>query len=130
MANVQVPTRYGDARACTGAAKANMGKVQRLLSQPTVESAEECAALLREVEIQLGCAVAIVKANGAATKDPETRRLLESLQKDVAVLAQFFAEADKFFTGWLIAIRTRREGYTQQGQAAPLVLVSNVSWKG
>jgi hypothetical protein len=52
------------------------------------------------------------------------------MQRDVAVLAQFFAEADKLFAGWLFAIRANREGYTGQGLAAPLVLVNKVSWRG
>jgi hypothetical protein len=130
MVNVRVPTKYEDVTACTRAAKANMGKVQKLLSQPTIEGAEQCATILREVEIQLGCAAAILKTNGTAMRDAETRSLLESLQQDVAVLAQFFAEADKLFSGWLLAIRTKRAGYTDQGQAAPLVLVNKVSWKG
>lgn len=130
MVNVRVPTRYGDARACTHAAKANMSKVHQLLSRPSIESAEECATILREVEIQLGCAAAILKTSGSSTRDPETRSILESLQTDVAVLAQFFAEADKLCTGWLQAIRSKRGGYTDQGEAAPLVLVSKVSCKG
>jgi len=107
-----------------------MGQVQRLLAQPTLENAEECATILREVEIQLGCAAAIMKTSGSTTRDPEMRGILESMQRDVAVLAQFFAEADKLFSGWLLSIRSNREGYTDLGQAAPLVLVSKVSWKG
>lgn len=130
MVNVRVPTKYGDAWACTRAAKANMGKIHNLLAQPSVESAEECAVILREVEIQLGCAAAILKTSGSEKQDPDTRTDLESLQQDVAVLATFFAEADKLFSGWLLAIRTKRAGYTGQGQAAPLMLVNKVSWKG
>ncbi len=130
MVKAHVPTKYGDAGACARAAKANMGKVQLLLAQPTVESAEECASILREVEVQLGCAAAILKISGSVKRDPETRSVLEGLQKDVAVLAQFFAEADKLFTGWLLAIRSKRSGYNEQGQVAPLVLINKVSWKG
>jgi hypothetical protein len=130
MVNVRVPIKYGDARACTRAAKANMGQVQRLLNLPTLENAEECATILREVEIQLGCAAAMLKTSDSTTRDPETRSNLESMQRDVAVLAQFFAEADKLFAGWLFAIRAHREGYTDRGAAAPLVLVNKVSWRG
>ena len=130
MVKAHVPTKYGDAGACARAARANMGKVQLLLSQPTVESAEECASILREVEVQLGCAAAILKISGSVKRDPETRSVLEGMQKDVAVLAQFFAEADKLLTGWLLRPHQAAPGIHDQGQAAPLVLIKKVSWKG
>lgn len=122
-------TAYGDARECIHAAKAQMREVRDLLSQPCTESAERSAVLLREIEVQLGCAAAILNMNGTRL-DLEMRSEVENLQDQVAVLAQFFAEADRLLTNWLRVVRTRRAGYTDQGHAAPLVLVNKLTVEG
>ena len=122
-------TAYGDARECIHAAKAHMREVRTLLSKPSTESAERSAALLREIEIQLGCAAAILKMNGTRL-DLEMRSEVEDLQDQVAVLAQFFAEADQLLSNWLRVVRTRRAGYTEHGHAAPLVLVNKLTVEG
>lgn len=115
---------YGDAHQCIRAAKSGIRQVNKLLAKPTAESAEESAAILREVEVQLGCAAAILRASGSQP-DVEIRSEVEDLQDQVAILARFLAEADKLFAGWLRAVRARRGGYTQQGHAAPLILVNS-----
>jgi hypothetical protein len=104
-------------------------EIKQLLLQPSERNAEECAALLRQVEIQLGCAVAIVRARGAGPS-AEIQSILEAMQGEIAVLAQFLAEADKLLAGWLRAISSRQSGYTTAGQAAPLVLLKKVSVEG
>lgn len=126
---VEVPTTSGDARECIRAARANMRAVKQLLSQPSETHAEECAALLRQVEIQLGCAVANFK-NRSPEPSAEIQSILEAMQGEIAVLAQFLAEADKLLTGWLRAISSRQSGYTTEGRAAPLVLLKKVSVEG
>jgi hypothetical protein len=126
---METTTEYGDARECLQAARQNMRQVKRLLSQPSSGAADEAAALLRDVEVQLGCVAAILRQNGSKP-DLEFRSGIEELQGEVAVLARFFAEADKMFSGWLHAIRARRGGYTERGQAAPLVLVKKLSVEG
>ncbi|MBZ5610079.1 MAG: hypothetical protein LAP38_17590 [Acidobacteriia bacterium] len=128
--NREVPAQYGDVRQCIRAAKANMDEVRQLLSRGSVDSVELCASTLREIEVQLGCAVAILRAGGASHPSPETRSMLEDLQREAAMLAQLFAEADKLFTGWLRTIQTKRAGYTGRGQAAPLQLVGRMSLEG
>lgn len=122
-------TEYGDVRECLRAACANMREVKRLLARPTLESADESAALLRDVEVQLGCVAAILGRNGAPP-DAEIRAGFEELQREVAVLASFFAGADKMLAGWLNAVQSRRGGYTGRGQAAPLMLVGKLSVEG
>jgi hypothetical protein len=107
-----------------------MDQVKLLLSRPSVEGAEESAAALREIEVQLGCAIALLKSSGAAQPDDETRSMLQGLQREVAALAQVFSEADRLFSSWLRAIQSKRAGYNGQGQAAPLVLVSKLSLEG
>jgi len=124
------PGQYGDVREYIRAAKANMDKVKLLLSRWSVQSTEESAAVLREIEVQLGCAVALLKSSGRAEGDLEIRSLLRDLQREVAILAQMFGEADRLFSAWLGAIQSKRGGYNGQGQAAPLVLVSKVSLEG
>ena len=127
--DVGIPTAHGDAREYVRAARANMRQVRQMLSQPSEQTSEESAALLREVEIQLGCAVAILKTRGG-TRDPEIRSTLEDLQREIAVLAQFFSEANKLLAGWLQAIGSRQAGYTTEGRAAPLLLLKKVSVEG
>ena len=122
-------TEYGSARECLQAARVSMRQVKRLLSQPSSEAADESAALLRDVEVQLGCVAAILRQDDAKP-DAEIRSGVEELQSEVAVLATFFAGADKMLSGWLDAVRTRRGGYTDRGQAAPLTLVRKLSVEG
>ena len=124
-----VPAQYGDVQECLRAAHGNLEKVKELLTHPSVESSESSAAILREVEVQLGCVTAVWKASGA--KPPaEDRSMLQAIQREVAVLAEMFTQADKLFTGWLRAIQSNRAGYTDQGQAAPLILVKQVNLEG
>jgi hypothetical protein len=106
-----------------------MRQVKQLIAQPSEQNAEDSAALLREVEIQLGCAVAMLKTHD---REPgaELRDTLEGMQGEVAVLAQFFTEADRLLSGWLCAISSRQSGYTTEGRAAPLVLLKKVSVEG
>ena len=125
----EIPTTSGNARECIQAARANMLQVKQLLSRPSEQNAEESAALLRQVEIQLGCAVAIFRTRG---NEPsvEIQSILGAMQGEIAVLAQFLAEADKLLTGWLHALSSRHSGYTTDGRAAPLVLLKKVSVEG
>lgn len=120
---------FRDAKECLQAAHAGMRQVKKLLAQPSVEAADESAALLRDVEVQLGCVAALLRKDGAKP-DAEIRAGVDALQSEVAVLAAFFAGADKMLSGWLGAVRTHRGGYTSRGQAAPLVLVRKLSVEG
>ncbi len=122
-------TEYGDARECLQVARASMRQVKKLLSQPSAEAADESAELLRNVEVQLGCVAAILRQNGGKP-DADIRSGVEELQNEVAVLASFLAGADKMLSGWLDAVRSRRGGYTDRGQATPLTLVRKLSVEG
>jgi hypothetical protein len=130
---LEVPSTRDDARECIRAARANMREVKQLLSQPSRQDAEQnaeaCAALLRQVEVQLGCAMAIFKRRGPQTS-VEIQSILEAMQGEIAVLAQFLAEADKLLSGWLRALSSRQSGYTTEGRSAPLVLLKKVSVEG
>lgn len=127
--HLELPAQYGDVRQCLRAAQGNLDKVKQLLATPSVETSEASAAILREVEVQLGCVAALWK-NGGAKPDRDLRGVLEGLQREIAILAEIFAQSDKLLSGWLRAIQSRREGYNGLGQAAPLVLVSQVSLEG
>lgn len=121
--------QYADARECLQAARINMRQIKKLLSQPSVEAADESAALLREIEVQLGCVAAILHREGVKPGS-EMRSYVEELQSEVAVLASFFAGAGKMISGCLDAIRSRRGGYNEHGKAAPLMLVRKLSVEG
>jgi hypothetical protein len=126
---METTIEYGDARECLLAARQRMRDIKRLLSRPSAEAADESAALLRDVEIQLGCLAAFLRQAGSR-RDSEFRSNIEALQDEVAVLARYFGEADKLFSGWILAVSSRRGGYTNRGQAAPLVLVKKLSVEG
>jgi F0F1-type ATP synthase membrane subunit b/b' len=128
--HLSVPSQYGDVRECLKAAKGNLERVKQMLAEPVVESSEAASLILREVEVELGCVAAILQAGAASKPDAEMRRALLDLQREVAVLAQLFAEADRLFSGWIAAIQSKRAGYNGQGQAAPLVLVHQMSLEG
>ena len=127
--SADVPAEYGDARECIEAAHRNLEWVKQLLRQPSVEAGEASAAILREVEVQLGCIGALWKAQGA-NRDPELRLALEGIQREVAFLAEFFAQTERLFQGWIGAIQSKRSGYNGRGQTAPLVLVNRVNLEG
>jgi hypothetical protein len=119
----------GSAQECLQAARSSMRAVKKLLSRPSLEAADESAALLRDIEVQLGCVAALLRQNGRKP-DIQMRAGVEELQNEVAVLASFLAGADKMLSAWLDTVRSRRGGYTERGQAAPLVLVRKLSVEG
>ena len=127
--SVDVPAQYGDARECIQAAHRNLERVKQLLAQPSVEAGDASAAILREVEVQLGCTAALWKAQGA-NRDPELRLALDGIQREVALLAELFTHTERLFQGWIGAIRSKRSGYDGRGQTAPLVLVNRVNLEG
>jgi len=118
----------GDVREYLEAARASMRSIKQLLSQPSAEMIDQAVILLREVEIHLGCVAALL--NKSLLPDLEIRTEVEELQEEVAVLARFLAQADRMLAGWLQGVRTRRGGYTDRGQAAPLILVKKVTVEG
>lgn len=121
----------GDVRECLQAARAGMREIKLLLSQPSAEMADQAVAILRDVEVHLGCVAALLKNNGNGARPAlEIRTEVEDLQEEVAVLARFLARADQMLAGWLQGVRTRRGGYTERGQAAPLVLVKKLTVEG
>lgn len=120
---------YGVAWDCIRAAKDSVREIQQLLEQPSVENAERSATILRGVEDQLACAAVALKSTGQLS-DKEMRSAVEELRGQVAVLGRFFAGADRLLTGWLGAVQARRGGYTENGRAVPLVLVSKLTVEG
>ena len=122
-------TGQNAAREHLRAAKSGLQQVKGLLAQPTLEKADQAAAILRDVEVQLGGAAAVLEKNGMG-RDGEFRVVLEDLQSEVATLAHFLAGTDRLLSEWLKTVQTKRGGYTHKGHAAPLVLVSKVAVEG
>ena len=87
-------TEYGDAREYLQSARNSMRQVKLLLAKPSAEAADESAALLRDVEVQLGCVAAILRHNGPKPH-AEIRAAVQELQIEVASLAAFFSGANK-----------------------------------
>lgn len=126
---VEVPEQYGDARECIRAAQRNLTRVRELLARPSVDAGEASATILREVEVQLGCIAALWKTQGA-TADPEVRKVLEEIKREVGTLAEFFAQTERLLQSWIEAIQIKRSGYNGRGQSAPLILIHSVSLEG
>jgi len=126
---VEIPKQYGDVAECMRAARHNLDRVRKLLTQPSSESVDAAAAILREVEVQLGCICVLWKAERSKA-DPALKSILEDIRRDVAVLAEFFSQAERLFDGWLGAIQSKRGGYNKQGHAAALILVNQVNLEG
>jgi len=120
---------YGDIGQCIRAAKTSMRQVGNLLERSSAEHADQTSAILRDVEVQLGCAAAMLRMN-ESKPDATLRKDLEDLQDQVAVLSRFLGETDKLLSGWMHAVRSKRGGYTVEGQAAPLMLVSKLTAEG
>ena len=107
-----------------------MDKVKHLITQPGAQVADDSARILRDIEVELGCAVALLKNNSTLKRDFEIQSLLRDLQREVAVLAQVFSETDRMLGAWLRTVQSKRGGYNGKGEAAPLVLVSKMSVEG
>jgi hypothetical protein len=127
--NMAESAAYGDAWQCIRTAQESMRQIKKLLTRPSTASVDQAAEVLRDIEVQLGCAAAILKKQDGKP-DPAFRSAIEDLQDEVSVLARFFSDADKLFSGWLRIVRARRGGYTERGQAAPLVLVNKLTVEG
>jgi hypothetical protein len=126
---VEIPKQYGDVAECMHAARGNLERVRKLLTKPSPESVDAAAAILREVEVQLGCICVLWKAERSRV-DPALKPILEDIRTDVAVLAEFFSQAERLFDGWIGAIQSKRGGYNNQGHAAALILVNQVNLEG
>jgi hypothetical protein len=126
---LEIPNQYGDVAECMQAARANLERVRKLLTPPSAEAVDAAAAILREVEVQLGCVSALWKSEHSR-RDPKLKPVLEEIRKDVAVLAEFFSQTERLFDGWIRAIQTKRGGYDKQGHAAALILVNQVNVEG
>ena len=99
---METGTEYGDARECLQAARVSMRQVKRLLSQPSAEAADESAALLRDVEVQLGCVAAILRAERRQTGCREFARALKSCKTKWPCWHAFLPERTKCFPdGWM-----------------------------
>jgi hypothetical protein len=127
---VEIPKQYGDAAECLHAARRNLDRVRKLLVRPSEESVDAAAAILREVEVQLGCISVLWKKQPLSQGAPELKSILEEIRRDVAVLAEFFSQTERLFDGWIKSIQTKRGGYNKQGQAAALILVNQVDFEG
>jgi|SRR5689334_20001526 len=111
------------------AARKNLAEVKTLLSQPTTESVQNSGDLMREVEVQLGCAVAILRSSkqrAASTLIAE----IQELKRQTEFLVLLVAETNRFLSGWMSRVLISRNGYTERGSAAPLFLVRKTSAEG
>lgn len=121
--------RYQSAAECIRFARKNLSEVKDLLVRPTRENGERSGELLREVEVQLGCAAALLRsAPGKA--DPAIVAEIHELKRQTEMLVMLFGETDRLLSNWASRVLVHRNGYTERGGAAPLFLVSKTSAEG
>ena len=128
-ASPQKAMRSESAAEYIQAARKNLTEVKMLLSRPTSESVQNSTDRMREVEVQLGCAVAILRTSrqrAAANLITE----LQDLKEQTQFLAQLVGETNRFLSGWVNRVLVTRNGYTERGSAAPLFLVRKTTAEG
>jgi hypothetical protein len=121
--------RYERAGECIRFARKNLSEVKDLLLQPTREHGERSGELLREVEVQLGCAAALLHATGK-NADPAIIAEIQELKRQTEALAIMFGETNRMLAAWAGRVLVHRNGYTDRGGAAPLFLVSKTTAEG
>ena len=127
---MQTASEYGDARECLQAARASMRQVKRLLSQPSAEAADESAALLAGRRSSARLRGRHSAAERRQTGYRDSRPASKSCKAKWPCSPAFSPGRTRCFPAWLDAVRSRRGGYTERGQAAPLVLVRKLSVEG
>jgi hypothetical protein len=121
--------RYQSAGECIRSARKNLSEVKDLLFRPTRENGERSGDLLREVEVQLGCAAALLHST-RETADPAVIADIQELKRQTEALVMSFAETNRMLAAWAGRVLVHRNGYTDRGGAAPLFLVSKTSAEG
>ncbi len=84
---------------------------------------------LREVEIQVGCAAALLQQK-QGEDHAEAIAELKHLRKQLDSLSSLFDESSRFISGWLGRLLTHRNGYTRSGEVAHLSLVNRTAVEG
>jgi len=128
-ASPQPEVRYQSASECVRFARENLSEVKDLLTRPTSEHGERSAELLREVEVQLGCAAAFLRTSPEKA-DPRIILEIHELKRLTEMLVVLFAETNRLLSAWASRVLVNRNGYTERGGAAPLFLVSKTSAEG
>ena len=121
--------RYRSAAECVGCARQNLSEIKALLARPTPENGERSGELLREVEVQLGCAAAFLRSMPQAA-DAAMIREIHELKRQTETLVVLFGETNRFLAAWASSVLVHRNGYTDRGGAAPLFLVGKTSAEG
>ena len=121
--------KYQNAAECIRFARQNLADVKALLSRTTRENGERSGDLLREVEVQLGCAAAFLRSAPEKT-DPRIVSEIHELKRQTESLVVLFAETNRVLAGWASRVLVNRNGYTEHGGAAPLFLVGKTSAEG
>jgi len=114
---------------CIRAARAAVAEVIERLNVPTEENGGRCGDLLVEVERQLQSAAGLLR-QVEDPRNPGLRHDVERLRIEIRTLARTLAESDRLVSGWVRRLGIRTGGYTEQGAAAPLVLIKKVNIAG
>ena len=121
--------KYQSAAECVRFARQNLSQVKDMLSRPSRENGERSGELLREVEVQLGCAAAFLRS-APDQADPKMITDIHELKRQTESLVVLFAETHRLLATWASRVLVNRNGYTEYGGAAPLFLVGKTSAEG
>ena len=128
-ASPQEAMRSESAAEYIQAARKNLAEVKKLLSRPTGDSVQNSTDRMREVEVQLGCAVAILRSSRERAATNLVTEL-QDLKEQTQFLSQLVGETNRFLSGWVNRVMISRNGYTERGDAAPLFLVRKTTLEG
>jgi|SRR5579871_1918689 len=124
--SLQADGQYRSVADCVRSAHKNLAEVKILISRPTRENADKSGDLLREVEVQLGCA-AVFLGSAPERPDPGLVKEIHELKRQTEFLVALFGETNRFLSAWAGRVLVQRNGYTERGAAAPLFLVPRTS---
>lgn len=121
--------KYQSAAECVRFARQNLSQVKEMLSRPSRENGERSGELLREVEVQLGCAAAFLRS-APDKADPKMITDIHELKRQTESLVVLFGETNRLLATWASRVLVNRNGYTEYGGAAPLFLVGKTTAEG
>jgi hypothetical protein len=106
-------------------ARRKLHQVRQILMTPSPERLGDCGPVLEEAAGLLGSLLDCPKSGV-----PLLMEELQALRRDVSVVTALMQQAAGYYLGWAQMLGAATSGYTNQGDAAPLVGYSQLSVEG
>jgi hypothetical protein len=105
-------------------ARRKLHQVREILISPSPEKLGECGPVLEDAAGLLGSLLES-RTNGAAP--PLLAEELQGLRRELSVVTALMQQAAGYYLGWAQMLGAATNGYTNHGEAAPLVDCSQLS---